>query len=66
MRGAKRAPLRLQDNLLWERLSAREHLQFYGRLKNLRGAELNDAVDAALRSVNLFHGGVGDKQVRLS
>ncbi len=22
-----------QDNLLWERLSAREHLMFYGRLK---------------------------------
>ena len=25
-----------QDNLLWERLSAREHLLFYGRLKNLK------------------------------
>lgn len=54
-----------QDNLLWERLSAREHLTFYGRLKNLRGEQLKAAVDDALRSVNLYHGGVGDKQVRL-
>jgi ABC-type multidrug transport system ATPase subunit len=53
-----------QDNLLWERLSAREHLMFYGRLKNLRGEQLKSAVDDALRSVNLLHGGVGDKQVR--
>lgn len=106
-----------QDNLLWDRLSAREHLTFYGRLKvrcwrlsglhscfhlawlrvlacsarssphwagrfrlrasspgsplaphpalpqNLRGEQLKAAVDDALRSVNLFHGGVGDKQV---
>lgn len=52
-----------QDNLLWERLSAREHLFFYARLKNLRGADLTAAVDAALQSVNLYHGGVGDKQV---
>ena len=52
-----------QDNLLWDRLTAREHLLFYGRLKNLAGEELRAAVDAALQSVNLFHGGVGDKQV---
>ena len=109
-----------QDNLLWDRLTAREHLLFYGRLKNLKargggwvgervwaggcmcgwvralaagfaplvlapprappppnppppppphthpcaqGAELKHAVDTALRSVNLFNGGVGDKQV---
>ena len=25
-----------QDNLLWDTLTAREHLTFYGRLKNLR------------------------------
>jgi ABC-type multidrug transport system ATPase subunit len=24
-----------QDNLLWDALTGREHLQFYGRLKNL-------------------------------
>ena len=53
-----------QDNLLWDRLTAREHLRFYGRLKNLRGGELAAAVDDALRAVNLFHGGVGDKQAR--
>ena len=53
-----------QDNLLWEALTAREHVLFYGRLKNLKGAELAAAVDAALRSVNLLNGGTGDKQVR--
>ena len=30
----------------------------------LQGAELTAAVDAALQSVNLYNGGVGDKQVR--
>jgi ABC-type multidrug transport system ATPase subunit len=53
-----------QDNLLWERLTAREHLTFYGRLKNLRGQQLTTAVNDALRKVNLLNGGVGDKQVR--
>lgn len=111
----RRHPLVPQDNLLWEQLTARQHLSFYGRLKGLlvrapgagegggscdgwsphrhnpfpaslvprtlhprasrigtrishhacpQGTELDDAVDAALRSVNLFHGGVGDKQVK--
>jgi ABC-type transport system involved in cytochrome c biogenesis ATPase subunit len=50
-----------QHDLLWETLSAREHLRFYGRLKNLSGAELEAACDEALRGVNLFHGGVGDR-----
>jgi len=27
--------------LLWETLTGREHLLFYGRLKNLKGADLN-------------------------
>ena len=51
-----------QNNLLWETLTAREHLLFYGRLKNLNGVALTSAVDALLRKVNLFHGGVGDKR----
>ncbi|XP_022844965.1 ABC transporter A family member 7-like [Olea europaea var. sylvestris] len=51
-----------QHDLLWETLTGREHLLFYGRLKNLKGAALNQAVEESLRSVNLFHGGVADKQ----
>ncbi|CAN1262535.1 ABC transporter A family member 6 [Linum perenne] len=42
-------------SLLWETLTGREHLLFYGRLKNL-------AVEDSLRSLNLFNGGVADKQ----
>ncbi|XP_062196627.1 ABC transporter A family member 7-like [Phragmites australis] len=53
-----------QHDLLWETLTGREHLLFYGRLKNLKGAELLKAVDDSLKSVNLFHGAVGNKQVR--
>ncbi|RMZ55176.1 hypothetical protein APUTEX25_005454, partial [Auxenochlorella protothecoides] len=53
-----------QDNLLWEQLTARQHLDFYGRLKGLKGTELKEAVDAALKSVNLYNSGVGDKQVQ--
>lgn len=52
-----------QHDLLWETLTGREHVMFYGRLKNLKGTELLKAVDDSLKSVNLFHGGVGDKQV---
>ena len=44
-----------QHNILWLTLSARQHLLFYGRLKNLRGADLEDAVDKALAAVNLKH-----------
>nr|GMC75791.1 ABC2 homolog 14 [Ipomoea batatas] len=29
-----------QDSLLWGNLTGREHLLFYGRLKNLKGAAL--------------------------
>jgi ABC-type multidrug transport system ATPase subunit len=50
-----------QHDLLWEGLTAREHLLFYGRLKNLGGAILKRAVDDGLRSVNLFD--VGDNLV---
>ncbi|ESQ45796.1 hypothetical protein EUTSA_v10010112mg [Eutrema salsugineum] len=30
-----------QHDLLWETLSGKEHLLFYGRLKNLKGSDLN-------------------------
>ncbi|KAL8139103.1 hypothetical protein V2J09_005104 [Rumex salicifolius] len=50
-----------QHDLLWEILTGREHLLFYGRLKNLKGEALKQAVEESLNSVNLFHGGVGDK-----
>ena len=48
-----------QHDLLWDRLTSREHLNFYGRLKGLSGKELVENVDAALKSVNLFD--VGNK-----
>ncbi|CAH9092540.1 unnamed protein product [Cuscuta europaea] len=51
-----------QHDLLWETLTGREHLMFYGRLKNLKGADLKRAVEESLKSVNLYHGGVTDKQ----
>ncbi|XP_058110844.1 ABC transporter A family member 7 [Magnolia sinica] len=51
-----------QHDLLWETLTGREHLLFYGRLKNLKGSALTNAVEESLKSVNLFHGGVGDRQ----
>ncbi|XP_043704668.1 ABC transporter A family member 7-like isoform X2 [Telopea speciosissima] len=51
-----------QHDLLWETLTGREHLLFYGRLKNLKGSALTQAVEESLRSVNLFHGGVADKK----
>ncbi|EEC83533.1 hypothetical protein OsI_29141 [Oryza sativa Indica Group] len=52
-----------QHDLLWETLTGREHLMFYGRLKNLTGAALLKAVNESLKSVNLFHSGFGDKSV---
>ncbi|XP_078149465.1 ABC transporter A family member 7-like [Carex rostrata] len=53
-----------QHDLLWETLTGREHLLFYGRLKNLKGDALMKAVQESLKDVNLFYGGIGDKQVR--
>ena len=50
-----------QHDLLWETLTAREHLNFYGRLKRLRGAALKAAVDDVLASVKLSD--VGKKRV---
>ncbi|KAL9243222.1 hypothetical protein vseg_017135 [Gypsophila vaccaria] len=51
-----------QHDLLWGTLTGREHLLFYGRLKNLSGAALNEAVEESLKNLNLFYGGVADKQ----
>ncbi|KAI3440614.1 ABC transporter domain-containing protein [Psidium guajava] len=51
-----------QHDLLWETLTGREHLLFYGRLKNLKGSALTQAVEESLNCVNLFNGGVADKQ----
>ncbi|WVZ79607.1 hypothetical protein U9M48_027169 [Paspalum notatum var. saurae] len=53
-----------QNDMLWETLTGREHLQFYGRLKSLNGSSLDLAVEESLRSVNLLHGGAPDKQVK--
>ncbi|OQU80393.1 hypothetical protein SORBI_3007G120200 [Sorghum bicolor] len=52
-----------QHDLLWEPLTGREHLMFFGRMKNLTGAALTQAVEDSLKSVNLFHSGFGDKSV---
>ncbi|KAI4365910.1 hypothetical protein MLD38_021849 [Melastoma candidum] len=52
-----------QHDLLWENLTGREHLLFYGRLKNLSGSALTQSVEKSLKDVNLFSGGVADKQV---
>jgi ABC-type multidrug transport system ATPase subunit len=43
-----------QHDLIWETLTAREHLNFYGRLKGLSGAKLDAAVDEVLQSVRLL------------
>ncbi|CAL5059517.1 unnamed protein product [Urochloa decumbens] len=52
-----------QDDLLWENLTGREHLLFYGRLKKLKGKALAEAIEQSLRSVRLFARGVPDKLV---
>ncbi|KAF0936072.1 hypothetical protein E2562_038568 [Oryza meyeriana var. granulata] len=52
-----------QHDLLWETLTGREHLMFYGRLKNLRAAPLTQAIEKSLKSVCLYAGGVADKLV---
>lgn len=38
--------------------------QLHHPLYPTQGTELKEAVDAALKSVNLYNSGVGDKQVR--
>ncbi|MEW5299847.1 MAG: hypothetical protein WDW36_002821 [Sanguina aurantia] len=50
-----------QHDLLWEQLTGREHLLFYGRLKGLTGKELQEQVELSLKGVNLWNNGVADK-----
>ena len=50
-----------QHDLLWERLTGREHVEFYGALKGLRGGGLREAGLRVLRDLGLH--AVADKQV---
>jgi len=43
-----------QDNIIWEDLTGAEHLLFFGRLKNLSGAELDAEVAHRLKQVDLY------------
>eukprot|EP00741_Cyanophora_paradoxa_P000096 tig00000057_g92.t1 len=43
-----------QHDLLWENLTGREHLRFYGRLKGLRGKLLEDSITYRLGQVSLL------------
>jgi ABC-type multidrug transport system ATPase subunit len=42
-----------QDNVLWNDLTAAEHLKFYARLRGVKPKDLKRAVGTALASVNL-------------
>ncbi|TPP43985.1 ABC-2 transporter family protein [Leishmania donovani] len=44
-----------QHNILWPELTCREHLEFFARLKGLRGAALEDAVMHTLKEVDLVN-----------
>ena len=46
-----------QEDVIWEMMTAREHLAFYGRIKGLSGAALATAVDAGLEGVSLVEAG---------
>ncbi len=41
----------MQHDILWESLTARQHMEFYGRLKNLTGKKLRTAVVEGLKQV---------------
>jgi ABC-type multidrug transport system ATPase subunit len=49
-----------QHDVLWNDLTAREHVAFYGRLKGLSGQTLKNAIFKVLNDVKLYH--VADKQ----
>ncbi|KAK8968288.1 ABC transporter A family member 7 [Platanthera guangdongensis] len=50
-----------QHDSIWDTLAGREHLLFYGRLKNPKGDLLMQAVEDSLQAVNLLEKGVADK-----
>ncbi|CAD2222738.1 ABC-2 family transporter protein/ABC transporter, putative [Angomonas deanei] len=43
-----------QHNILWPELTCREHLEYFGRIKGLRGGELEDAVTIVMDEVDLI------------
>ncbi|KAK7198982.1 ATP-binding cassette subfamily A, member 1 [Novymonas esmeraldas] len=43
-----------QHNILWNELTCREHLEFFGRIKGLKGWELEDAVCRMLYETDLL------------
>ena len=49
-----------QHDVLWNDLTARDHVAFYGRLKGLTGQQLSASVQKVLADVKLLH--VADKQ----
>ena len=43
-----------QHDILWDDQTGEEHLQFYARIRNLTAGEVKDAVEQALKQVNLW------------
>jgi len=43
-----------QHDILWDNLTGKEHLEFYGRIKNLKGKELKRQIKSILQKVNLY------------
>jgi ABC-type multidrug transport system ATPase subunit len=43
-----------QFDLLWENQTGREHMLFFGRIKGLKGKDLENAVTSGLKTVNLL------------
>ncbi len=46
-----------QGDVIWEDLTGREHLQFYGRLKGMEGKDLDAVVNYRLQQVDLLDAG---------
>ena len=46
------SPRRGQHDILWETLTARQHMRFYARLKNTPREQVHDAVVRGLRQVS--------------